>query len=126
MALTPLASRKWRTLSDVTSTAWAAGAGLDDVMAAVEPGDLRLDAADGSSTALVLRIGNSGEGVVICARRDAPSRKNRGRDHQCCRKHRSHDKSGRILEWNSGAIIDVLPIKHICLVGTNRATVQGN
>jgi hypothetical protein len=28
------------------------------------------------------------------------------------------------LEWKRGAIIDVAPIKHICLVGTNRAPVQ--
>ena len=27
-------------------------------------------------------------------------------------------------EWNRGALIDVPPIKHICLVGTNRALVQ--
>ena len=43
------------------------------------------------------------EGGVICACARSRERKNRGRDHQCCRKHRSHDKSGRIPEWNSGS-----------------------
>ena len=57
--------------------------------------------------------------------RGGPETQNRGRDHQCCRKHRSHDKSRRMPEWSMGALIDVAPIKHICLVGNNRAPVQG-
>ena len=31
----------------------------------------------------------------------------------------------REVEADIGAIIDVQPIKHICLVGNNRARVQG-
>ena len=61
------------------------------------------------------------------------NRKNGGGDHQCCRKHRSHDKSqgkfgGNVAGSgeNIGAIIDVRPIKHICLVGNNRGHGSGS
>ena len=63
------------------------------------------------------------EGGVSCACASEAA-KTEAADHQCCRKHRSHDKSRRMPEWNRGVRIDVPPIKHICLVGTNRAPVQ--
>jgi hypothetical protein len=64
------------------------------------------------------------EGGVICARA-SEAEKPAAAIINVAESTNLMNKSRTMPEWNRGALIDVPPIKHICLVGNNRAPVQG-
>ena len=66
------------------------------------------------------------EGGVICACADGPeSAKTEAATINVAESTDLMTNPGEYMEWKGGTIIDVAPIKHICLVGNNRAPVQG-